>query len=219
MNDFFELKMLEGRLVLTSKQMSQQAPVYVDFLAGKSHHRRQYGGGKGQLIARAVGVKRYGNPSVLDITAGLGADAFVVACLGCKVTMLERNPTVAALLRDGLERFFKDPVSEGVSLQLQESDALTYLRQLSPDNRPDVIYVDPMFPHSKKTAEVKKEMRMLRQLVGDDPDIASAFEYALQVALKRVVVKRPRLAPLISEREPDLVFKGQSGRFDVYLLS
>ena len=41
---------------------------------------------------------------MLDATAGLGRDAFVLASLGCQVTLIERVPAVAALLENGIER-------------------------------------------------------------------------------------------------------------------
>jgi 16S rRNA (guanine1516-N2)-methyltransferase len=46
---------------------------------------------------------------VIDGTAGLGKDAFVLAGLGCKVTLVERHPVVVALLADGLARAWQDP--------------------------------------------------------------------------------------------------------------
>ena len=67
--------------------------IHVDFVSGALAHRRKYGGGKGQSIAKAIGIKNYKLPlSILDVTAGLAKDAFVLACLGCTVTMIERHP-------------------------------------------------------------------------------------------------------------------------------
>ena len=79
-------------------------PVRVDFLEGAVAHRRRFGGGSGQMIAKAVGVGAGIRPSVLDATAGLGRDAFVLATLGCTVSLIERQPLIAALLEDGLAR-------------------------------------------------------------------------------------------------------------------
>ena len=79
-------------------------PTRVDFVHGAVAHRRQFGGGKGQMIARAIGIASGVRPTILDATAGLGRDAFVLASLGCAVTLIERHPLVAALLEDGLQR-------------------------------------------------------------------------------------------------------------------
>ncbi|WP_457998882.1 class I SAM-dependent methyltransferase, partial [Klebsiella michiganensis] len=71
-------------------------------------HRRKFGGGRGEAVAKAVGIKGDYLPDVVDATAGLGRDAFVLASVGCRVRMLERNPVVAALLDDGLARGYAD---------------------------------------------------------------------------------------------------------------
>ena len=192
------------------------SPIYVDFLAGKSRHRYQYGGGKGQLLAKAIGLHRFKNPNVLDLTAGLGQDAFVLAGLGCSVQMLERSPVIAALLQDALIRARQEDWFAKLDLQLKVIDARQYLYQLS-ENFPGVIYMDPMFPEREKSALVKKEMRVLRRLLGDDEDAAEILNLALKKAERRVVVKRPRLAPALIDVKPDHVLTGKSGRFDVYL--
>jgi 16S rRNA (guanine1516-N2)-methyltransferase len=77
------------------------AIVHVDFRSGGSDHRRRHGGGLGQLIARAVGVGA-DFPSVVDATAGLGQDAFVLASLGCRVTAVERSAVLTAMIEDAL---------------------------------------------------------------------------------------------------------------------
>src|SRR5690606_37804453 len=79
-------------------------PIRAEFTEGAVDHRRKFGGGKGQMIAKAVGIKAGVYPNVLDATAGLGKDSFVLATLGSKVTMIERSPIVHCLLQDGLRR-------------------------------------------------------------------------------------------------------------------
>lgn len=104
------------------------------------------------------------------------------------------------------------------NLQLIAQDGLNYLEQLSELDKPEVIYLDPMYPHRTKSALVKKEMRILRHLVGNDQDAQMLCQQALQKAKKRVVVKRPRIAePLLAK--PDIVFSGSNSRFDVYLIN
>jgi 16S rRNA (guanine1516-N2)-methyltransferase len=191
--------------------------VYVDFLSGKQAHRRRFGGGRRQLIGRAVGVKPNQTLRVLDVTAGLGRDAYVLACLGCEVLMIERSKEVVALLKDGLVRGKKDADFAALSLSLIEADARDYLCALSDTDRPDIVYLDPMFPASKKSALVKKEMRILKYVVGEDDVSEEMLTIALKTALKRVVVKRPRYAQSIEGLKPDVVFTGKSSRFDVYL--
>ncbi len=195
-------------------------PVYVDFVEGAMGHRRKYGGGRGQLVAKAVGIKKGFIPDMIDATAGLGRDSFVLAQLGCTVRMVERSPVVAALLRDGMARGQRDAeVAEIISrLSLTVADAKTWLLALTEIQRPDVVYVDPMHPERTKAAEVKKEMRLFRDLVGFDEDDAELLQAALGVARKRVVVKRPRKATAIAGPTPSLVMEGKSTRFDIYFV-
>ncbi|MCT1282181.1 class I SAM-dependent methyltransferase, partial [Pseudomonas aeruginosa] len=81
---------------------------------------------------------------------------------------------------------------------------------------PQVIYLDPMFPHRDKSALVKKEMRLFRPLVGDDLDAPALLQAALALASHRVVVKRPRKAPIIEGPKPGYSLEGKSSRYDIY---
>ena len=192
-------------------------PIRVDFLAGAVAHRAQFGGGAGQMIAKAVGLQPGVRPTVLDATAGLGRDAFVLASLGCAMTLIERQPLIAALLEDGLQRAMTDTEVGPVvaRMQLRIGNAIDLMRVWT-DEAPQVIYLDPMFPHRDKAALVKKEMRLFRPLAGDDDDAPALLEAALALATHRVVVKRPRKAPTIAGVQPGYALEGKSSRFDIY---
>ncbi|MGB0184582.1 MAG: class I SAM-dependent methyltransferase, partial [Opitutales bacterium] len=69
--------------------------IKADFCDAGTRYRLAQGGGN-EMIAKAVGLKGQSKPTVLDCTAGLGMDAYVLAALGCEVTLLERNPIVHA---------------------------------------------------------------------------------------------------------------------------
>jgi 16S rRNA (guanine1516-N2)-methyltransferase len=209
------LVMTDTHLELRLTDNDAPGPVYVDFLGGALAHRRRFGGGRGQMLARAVGLKNKPFLTVIDISAGLGKDAFVLASLNCDVTMVERNPIIVALLRDGLMRAEQVDWFRQLKLRLIEDDAKNYLTHLQ--LLPDVIYFDPMYPARTKSALVKKEMRILRHIVGADEDAAELLALALKKAQYRVVVKRARHAPIIAGPKPDLVYAGKSSRFDVYL--
>lgn len=197
--------------------------VWVDFAGGAAAHRRKFGGGKGQMIAKAVGLKSGVLPSVYDLTAGLGGDAFVLASLGCQVTLLERNPVVHALLADGLcrARQYAEEQDEELlrivkRMHLLAGNSVDWLREA--ESKPSVIYLDPMFPERRKSASVKKEMQAFHDLVGADDDADTLLNLALEVAEHRVVVKRPRIAPALGAREPMFTLEGKSSRFDIYAL-
>lgn len=195
-------------------------PVTVDFVSGVLAHRRKYGGGRSQAIAKAVGLNKVKRLRVLDATAGLGRDAFVLASLGCQVTLLERSKVVHLLLADGLKRAEADlEVGPTIKqLRLLYVDAKEYLNeQLQSPSQFDVVYLDPMFPHRDKSAEVKKEMRIFQQLLGQDLDADQLLETAIGIAKHRVVVKRPKLAPILANKAPTYQLTGKSGRFDIYV--
>ena len=194
-------------------------PLWVDFIAGKMGHRRQFGGGRGQPLARAMGLKGGANPHIVDATAGLGRDGFVLASLGARVTLLERSPVMAALLADGLERARQHPETRTIvdnHLQLVNTDAIAWLRQCPAQERPEVVYLDPMYPHRSKSALVKKEMRALRAMVGDDTDAPALLAAALGCAKKRVVVKRPKGAAPLAGPKPGGEIASKNTRYDLY---
>ncbi len=206
------------RLELRKLDEPKLGAIYVDFVGGTMAHRRRFGGGRGEAVAKAVGVKGSYLPNVVDATAGLGRDAFVLASLGCHVRMLERNPVVAALLDDGLQRGYRDVEIGGwlqERLTLLHASSLTALADLQP--KPEVVYLDPMFPHRQKSALVKKEMRVFQSLVGADDDADGLLAPARALATKRVVVKRPDYAPVLAGIAPQAAIETKSHRFDLYI--
>ncbi|MCY1393944.1 Ribosomal RNA small subunit methyltransferase J [compost metagenome] len=218
-DDAAEFAVQIGEDGLQLQQLGPQAPgpVRVDFVEGAVAHRRLFGGGSGQMIAKAVGIAQGVRPRVLDATAGLGKDAFVLASLGCDMSLIERQPLIAALLEDGLARARGDAeVGEIVSrMRLLTGNAIELMAAWQGE-APQVIYLDPMFPHRDKSALVKKEMRVFRPLVGDDMDAPALLAAALALASHRVVVKRPRKAPCIDGPKPSHSLEGKSSRYDIY---
>ncbi len=196
----------------------------LDFIAGANRHRRKFGGGKSQMLAKAVGIQSKFKPCILDCTAGQAGDAFVFAGLGCQVRMLERSPIAHLLLEDALRRAAiwaeqEDSLLADIlqRMELVFSNALDCLD--ASDDSADVIYIDPMFPErKKKTALVKKEMRVFHDLIGGDEDADSLLGRALEKAQYRVVVKRPRIAPFLGALAPTYQLSGRSTRFDIYAL-
>ncbi|MBW7981154.1 16S rRNA (guanine(1516)-N(2))-methyltransferase RsmJ [Enterobacillus tribolii] len=192
--------------------------IFVDFAGGALAHRRRFGGGRGEAVAKAVGIKGDYLPDVVDATAGLGRDAFVLASVGCRVRMLERHPVVAALLDDGLRRGYEDAEIGGwlrERLTLIHASGIDALDSLTP--RPEVVYLDPMYPHKQKSALVKKEMRVFQSLVGADADADELLAPARRLATKRVVVKRPDYAPPLAGIPAHAATETKNHRFDIYM--
>lgn len=204
----------DDRLVIGLSPVNREHPVAVDFELALRHRHP----GK-ELLIKAVGGSR-NRASVVDATAGLGRDSFLMASHGCTVTMCERMPVVAALLADGLRRAngAEECIEIAQRMRLHKGGAKDYLMGLAEDDCPDVVYLDPMFPVSGKSALVKKEMRLFHSLVGLDEDSDVLLDLALQRARHRVVVKRPPKAPYLAERKPQLSIAGKAVRFDIYPL-
>ncbi|WP_254276737.1 class I SAM-dependent methyltransferase [Halomonas sp. 3H] len=215
------LERCEGRLVLAGDEKRYGHPLAVEFASGRAAHRRRFGGGRGQLVARACGLGQGVTPSVVDATAGLGRDAFVLAGLGAEVLLVERVAAIFALLEDGLARALRDAETAEIArrMRLQHGDACRELDTLVAASGvvPQVVHLDPMFPHRDKSALVKKEMRLFRTLAGDDADAPRLLEAALDVATHRVVVKRPRKAPPIEGPTPRHAIEGKTSRYDLYV--
>ncbi|OOF87659.1 DNA polymerase I [Rodentibacter ratti] len=208
----------DERLELRKLDEPKLGAVYVDFVGGAMAHRRKFGGGRGEAVAKAVGIKGNELPTVIDATAGLGRDAFVLAAIGCQVRLVERHPVVHLLLQDGLNRAYQD---EEIGEMLQQNLRLLKVRYihelLSETDCADVVYLDPMYPHKQKSALVKKEMRVFQHLVGADLDADELLAPALRLARKRVVVKRPDYAEFLAKKQPHFSRETKNHRFDIYL--
>ncbi len=208
---------LDGQgLGLRRREAQHPGVVRVDFVEAAWQHRLAARGGAGELVARACGVRQDRKPRVLDLTAGLGGDAWILAAQGVHVDLCERSPWVAMLLADGLQRAAAHPqwAATAARLQLSCGDAHDRLRQLPPGTY-DTLYLDPMFPQQGGTARSGKAMDLFQDLLGGDEDADALLAPARRLC-PRVVVKRPRLAPPLAGQQPTHVLSGKSVRFDVY---
>lgn len=200
--------------------MTQSAQdLRVDFVTGPVGHRLRFGGGRGQALAKAMGLRSGKTPVIVDATAGLGRDAFLLASLGAKVTLIERSEKMHALLRDGIER----AAAEGGQFQ-EITDRMTLLHADAKDILPtlscEAILIDPMHPPRKNSALVKRELRQVREIVGTDDDAADLLHVALNTAQNRVVLKWPAKAdPISGVRKCSHQILGKSTRYDVFMIA
>jgi 16S rRNA (guanine1516-N2)-methyltransferase len=213
----FVLGVHEDGLELREAASRPRNGLAVDFSELNPRRAAARGGfSRRQPLARAIGKTA---KTVLDATAGLGHDAALLACMGYQVIAVERSPILAELLRDGLRRAMDDPQLSrwlgGVGrLEIISGDARAVLREANHEY--DVVYIDPMFPPKRKaSALAKKEIRMVRQLVGDDEDAADLLDIARRV-VRRVVVKRPSYAPPLA-KNPTASIEGKLVRYDIYV--
>jgi len=215
-----ELRLLVEKrgLALVDASSPRTRPFRVDFVSGPTGFRMRADRSHRQPLARACGL-HLGLRDILDATAGFGRDAFHLACLGCHVRAIERSPVVAAMFRDGLQRAAacnsKIIVDAASRIRIVVADARDVLPELPESDRPEVIYLDPMYSARRKMVAVTKEMRSCRELVGNDNDAAELLDEARRTARRRVVVKRHRTAPPLA-LDPDESRQGATVRYDVY---
>ena len=197
--------------------MVEQSKLKCDFVQGAVNHRLLFGGGRGQDLPKAVGMKGGQSPSIIDATAGLGRDAFLLASLGSQVTLIERSDIIHALLADGIEAARKaGGRHKEISgrMTLIHGDSISLLPQM----HADVVVIDPMHPPRQKSALVKSEMRAIRAIVGVDDDQRQLIKTALAMAAKRVVLKWPAKAvPLDGLQQASHQIIGKSIRYDVFM--
>ena len=191
----------------------------VDFVNGAVGHRLRFGGGRGQALAKAMGLRAGKTPKIVDATAGLGRDSFLLASLGAQVTMIERSKKMYTLLAQGMDRAshegsdFRQIIGR---MNLLYGDA----KELLPELSADAVLIDPMHPPRKNSALVKLELRQVRQIVGADDDAADLIKVALGSAKKRVVLKWPAKAdPIKGIHACSHQIIGKSVRYDVFMLA
>ena len=187
------------------------------FIEGPILHRLKYGKGRGRNLAKAVGLKANKNRTIIDATAGLGYDAFILASLGADVTLIERSEKIHQLLKDGLKeaKEYGGYISTIANrMHLIFGDSKNIIPQLSPE----VILVDTMYEDRKKSALVKNNMRLVREIVGPDLDQIELIKIAIETAQNRVVVKQPRYAETRDEiTKYSHQILGRTIRYDVYM--
>ncbi|SFE40164.1 16S rRNA (guanine1516-N2)-methyltransferase [Sulfitobacter brevis] len=164
-----------------------------------------------------MGLRAGKTPTIIDATAGLGRDAFLLASLGAQVTLIERSEKMHALLAQGMERAAQEdgPLREIIDrMTLLKGDA----KDLLPTLTAEAILIDPMHPPRKNSALVKLELRQVREIVGDDEDAADLVRLALGLARNRVVLKWPAKAdPMVGIRPCTHQICGKSTRYDVFM--
>jgi len=188
-----------------------------DFESTALNYRVRYGGGRNEALARAAGFTKGRTPQVVDATAGLGKDSFLLASLGAKVTLIERSLEIYKILKDGIKKATINggKTSDTVGrMTVMYGDSKTLLLRL----KPEVVIVDPMHPTRQNSALSKIEIRYLRSVVGSDNDASELMQVALQVATKRVVLKWPLKAePLLEIPTPSHQIRGKTIRYDIFM--
>ncbi len=210
----FYLRRESAGLGLYRNRGEKTGAVRVDFASAAVRHRAA-DGLRRQSLLKAAGVKADFLPTVLDATAGLGRDAYLLARAGCQVMMLERSSLMYVLLLDGMDRGAALAEEEAAAVKRLSLEHTDFMTADLADRQFDVVYLDPMFPEAKQRALVKKELQLLKELLGFQ-DGKGMLERARAFAGRRVVVKRGSKSPWLDDIKPELSFSGRSSRYDVY---
>ena len=205
---------VDGRLAVWDPAQ-RAAPLSVEWATGRQGYRLAAERVRHERLIKALGRVRQQPASVLDLTAGLGRDAALMASAGFAVTLVERQPLLHALLADALTRAADTPLARQLSL-LPAGEATALALPAGPWH---AVYLDPMFPGRDKSAAVKQNLQWLQRLCHypDAAEEATLLETARRQNADRVVVKRPRRAPPLANARPHHAIEGKTVRFDVYV--
>jgi 16S rRNA (guanine1516-N2)-methyltransferase len=165
---------------------------------------------RADALVRALGWGK-GVRTVIDATAGLGRDAAALARMGFAVTAIERVPVLIDAWRAAMPA-----APRGLTFCAGDACEVLLARAAAGD-RPDAIYLDPMYAEARRKSAPRKDVVRLRAIVGDDADAPALLEVALRCARARVVVKRSRRAPPLGPGASH-AYVGASTRFDLYLV-
>lgn len=83
--------------------------------------------------------------------------------------------------------------------------------------RPDVIYLDPMFPERQKSGLVKKKFQLIHYLEAPAENEEALMQAALAARPFKIVVKRPAKGPYLAGLKPSYSLDGKAIRYDCYV--
>ncbi len=166
-----------------------------------------------EMLLKAAKLKGEGPFKVIDATAGMGEDSLILAAGGYRVEMYEKDPIIAALLRDCLERAKKDPQLQQIAerMQLLEEDSIEAMKK---SDGADIVLLDPMFPSRSKSALIKKKFQLLQKLERPCGNEEELLEAASALHPRKIVIKRPVKGPYLAGRKPDYSLSGKAIRYD-----
>ena len=171
-----------------------------------------------ELLVRAARIKGVEQPRAIDATAGFGEDALLLAAAGFHVQLFEHDPVIAALLADGLARAAADPqlslIASRMRLTCGDSVQALTARASMDVAKPDVVYLDPMFPARQKSAAVKKKFQLLHHLEAPCTDEEGLLRAAIACGPRKVVIKRPAKGPYLAGIKPSYSIDGKAVRYD-----
>lgn len=221
LNTYFDagmlaLKMTSNGLALADKKQEMTG----DF--SKLSSRIKRGNLGSEMLVKASKIKNSeGILTVMDATAGMGEDSFLLAAAGFRVKLYEKNPIIAALLADAHKRALEDEELSQIAarMSVHNEDSIEAMRKIDDiDNTDtvDVIYLDPMFPKRQKSGLIKKKFQLLQQLEFPCADEIKMLEAAMSARPRKLVIKRPLKGPYLAGKKADYSYEGKAIRYDCF---
>ena len=176
-----------------------------------------------ELIVKAVKIKGADSLSVLDATAGLGEDSFLLAAAGFDLTLCEYNDEIYRLLMDTVDRAKKaeDLKAAAMRMKVVHGDSVKLMKSMQENSldgtKVDVVLLDPMFPEKTKNSLTNKKLQLFQMLEFPCANEEELFGAALSIKPKKIVVKRPLKGPYLADQKPSYSISGKTVRFDCYI--
>ena len=188
--------------------------LYVDFLKGKLGWRIKRAEHESNL-KKAIG-KTKKELNIFDATAGFLSDSMIFLSLGHKVMAVEQSKIIFYLVEDAIKRAqSKIPFLRNLSfLNGNSLDIFRYSKESF-----DAIYLDPMYPKTKKNVKGSGDMRSIRSILklenilNEENDLCDAF---MQCEYQKIILKRPLKYKKIYSNINYQV-KGKTTRFDIFI--
>lgn len=158
------------------------------------------------------------NPKVLDATGGFGIDAFSMAFCGLNVTVIEKNPLMYALLYDSLQIAKQNEHMKPIAnrMTIVHADSMQYINDM--EEKPDVIYLDPMFPSVTKKVKSKSKLPIstAKVLLGqENTHTEDLLRIARNSAKHHTVLKRPNKKT--ESQDVHSMYHSDAHRWEIYL--
>ena len=181
-----------------------------------------------ELLVRAVKIKGKEQLNVLDCTAGLGEDSFLLAAAGWDVVLCEYNDYIFPLLSDTIGRSLQSEEMKEIAgrmhcIHMDGKDCCTRIQNKEVlegigEFQPDVIFLDPMFPEKTKNSLTNKKLQLFQKLEAPCATEKELFSAALSANALKVVVKRPIKGEYLAGKIPGYSIGGKTIRYDCYVL-
>ncbi len=179
---------------------------------------RRVGNGKlsHEMLVHAAKTKTE-NPSAFDAAAGMGEDSFLLAAYGYDVTLFEKDPVIACLLRDALDRAANNAETRDIvgRMHLVEGSSIELLPSYA--SNPDLVYLDPMFPERHKSGLINKKLQLIQKLEQPCVNEAELLDAAINVKPKKIIIKRPLKGAFLAGRKPNYSNEGKAIRYDCFV--